>query len=220
MENHDMKKLSSVYVVLFLLIQPMIVLAADTGSIVKDMQNRWAVANYELSGKSQLEAFEALLLDVEKYRAQYSDSAEVLIWSGIIKSTFAGVKGGLGALKYAKQSKADLEKAMEINSVALDGSAYTSLGTLYFRVPGWPIGFGDNDKAEKLLHKALEINPNGIDANYFYGDYLREKGDYSGAQRYLVKALKAPARPGRQLADSGRKKEIHAALTEVGQHLK
>ena len=55
---------------------------------------------------------------------------------------------------------------------ALDGSAYTSLGTLYYKVPGFPIGFGDHKKARQLLEAALKVNPDGIDSNYFYGEYL------------------------------------------------
>ena len=47
----------------------------------------------------------------------------------------------------------------------LDGSAYNSLGVLYYKVPGWPVGFGDKAKARELLQKALAINPKGIDAN-------------------------------------------------------
>ena len=35
----------------------------------------------------------------------------------------------------------------------------SSLGVLYYKVPGWPIGFGDKDKARDLLQKALAVNP-------------------------------------------------------------
>ena len=75
---------------------------------------------------------------------------------------------GLGAFNYAKASKKDLEKALSIDPDALSGSAYTSLGTLYFNVPGWPIGFGDDEKAEQLL-KSPDGKPIGIDSNYFMG---------------------------------------------------
>jgi Tfp pilus assembly protein PilF len=78
----------------------------------------------------------------------------------------------LGALSLVKQARTNLEKAIEIEPNALQGSAWTSLGALYYQVPGWPIGFGDKDKADEMLKKALAINPDGIDPNYFYGDYL------------------------------------------------
>jgi len=82
-------------------------------------------------------------------------------------------------------------------------------------VPGWPIGFGSDDKARELLEKALALNPDGIDSNYFYGDFLYRQGDRDGARRVLQKALKAPPRPGRALADEGRRKEIESLLAAM-----
>ena len=128
--------------------------------------------------------------------------AEALIWEGIIESSYAGAKGGLGALGLAKEARGNLEAALKIDPTALDGSAYTSLGTLYYRVPGFPVGFGDHDKARKLLQKALKINPNGIDPNYFYAEFLFEQGEYAEALQYLEKAGQGAAasrpRSGRQ----------------------
>jgi Tfp pilus assembly protein PilF len=87
-------------------------------------------------------------------------------------------------------------------------------------VPGWPIGFGDNDKAEKNLKQALSLNPNGIDSNFFYGDFLLQNGRYDEAKAYLERALQAPARPGRELADAGRRQEIKAVLAQVQEKMK
>ena len=75
-------------------------------------------------------------------------------------------EGGLGALGLVKQAKASLEQALAIDPQALAGSAYTSLGSLYYQVTGWPLGFGDDDKAEAMLKQSLAINPDGIDPNY------------------------------------------------------
>lgn len=193
---------------------------ADINTDILRLQQRWAKVNYQLKDKAQITAFEALMADAEQVTKQYPDAASVWIWSGIIKSTYAGAKGGLSALSYAKASRADLEKALQLESEAMAGSAYTSLGTLYFKVPGWPLGFGNKDKAEELLLKALAIDPQGIDSNYFYADYLIERKRYQEAETFLVKAQNAPVRPNRPLADSGRQEEISMALSKVQQKLK
>ena len=86
---------------------------------------------------------------------------------------------------------------------------------LYAKVPGWPVGFGDKERAEEYFRKALAINPDGIDPNYFYGEYLSERGRQAEAVAHLEKALKAPARPGRELADSGRRQEVQTLLAKV-----
>lgn len=188
---------------------------ADLDSEVAHLQQRWAEVNYQLEGKTRETEFERLAEEADAVTGRYPDAAESWIWSGIIKSTFAGAKGGLGALSLAKASKADLEKAMTLDDMALDGSAYTSLGTLYYSVPGWPVGFGDDDKAEELLLKALALNPDGIDSNYFYGSYLVTEKRYDEARKYLHKAQMAAPRPNRPVADAGRQQEILDALAEI-----
>ena len=203
-----------------ILILPAMALAEPTDNVVSELQKEWAVANYELSGDAQIKAYETLITKADTFVAENPGSAEIHVWNGIIKSAFAGVKGGLGALSLAKQARVELETSLEIDDRALNGSAYASLGTLYFKVPGWPVGFGNDKKAVQFLKKALQINPDGIDPNYFYADYLLDKKDYSGAEEYLLKALDAEPRVERPIADAGRKQEIDLALAVVRQKLK
>lgn len=194
--------------------------AQSSDVIVSELQREWAVANYALNDDAQVKAYEALIKRSDAAVADNPRSAEILAWNGIIKSAFAGVKGGMGALSLAKQAKKSLEASMKINDKALNGSAYASLGTLYFKVPGWPLGFGNDKKALQFLQRALEINPDGIDSNYFYADYLRDKKDFESAEKYLLKAQQAAPRPDRPVADSGRQQEILVALSEVRENLK
>ena len=109
--------------------------------------------------------------------------------------------------------------AEAIDPTVLQGSVYTSLGTLYYKVPGGIIGFGDKNVAREYLEKALQANPDGIDPNYFYGEFLLEQEDYAGAQQALLKARNAPTRPSRPLADKGRQREIAALLDQVNSKL-
>ena len=142
------------------------------------------------------------------------------MWEGIVLSTYAGAKGGLGALSLAKKSRDCLLEATRIDPAALRGSAYTSLGALYYKVPGWPIGFGDRDKATEFLNKALALNPDGMDPNYFIGELMYEKGDYSASLRHLQKALAAAPRADRPLADAGRRAEINGLVAKVNTKLR
>jgi tetratricopeptide (TPR) repeat protein len=183
------------------------------------IQTDWAEANYEIQDKkAALAAFESLAQRAHSFAQANPDRAEPLVWEGIVLSSWAGKKGGLGALKLCKEARASLEAAEALDPAVLQGSVYTSLGTLYYRVPGWPVGFGDDDKAETYLRKALDLNPEGIDPNYFYGDFLAEQGEYDKARVYLEKAMAAPARPGRETADAGRREEIRQRLAEVATH--
>src|SRR5512141_1584805 len=169
------------------------------------IQQAWAKVNYDTpGGDPRVQAFNALEKRAESFTHQHPTRAEALIWEGIIESSYAGAKGGLGALGLCKEARGNLEAALKLDPGALEGSAYTSLGTLYYKVPGFPLGFGDDKKAAVLLQQALKLNPNGIDPNYFYAEYLFEQGDYARAQQYLDKASHAAPRSGRELADKGR----------------
>lgn len=193
--------------------------ASDIDDQVAALQTRWAEVNYQLKDDAQLRGFAELTATADAAVQSHPDAAPLWIWSGIIKSSHAGAKGGLGALSLAKAAKHDLEKAIEIDQSALQGSALTSLGTLYFKVPGWPVGFGDKDKAQALLQKAVALNPDGIDPNYFYGLFLLDQKQYASARNALEKARRAAPRPGRELADRGRHAEIELALAQIRKKL-
>ena len=85
--------------------------------------------------------------------------AEPLIWEGIVLSSEAGAKGGLGALAWPRRPGQRLDDALKINDKALSGSAYTSLATLYAKVPGWPVGFGDKETRRGVLQEVAGHQP-------------------------------------------------------------
>jgi tetratricopeptide (TPR) repeat protein len=206
-------------VLLALASQPSFALSPAGESSLRQIQTRWAEINYQLPAAQREAAFARLASEAESAVAGEPQAAALHIWHGIVLSTWAGAKGGLGALGLVKQAKTELEKAIELDPQALDGSAYTSLASLYYQVPGWPIGFGDEDKAEALFKRALALNPNGIDPNYFHGDFLLRQKRYDEARTALEKALAAPARPGREVADAGRRDEAQALLAQVKEKL-
>lgn len=182
----------------------------------------WAHVNYEIRDKpAQAAAAASLVAQADAVAQQFPGRAEPLVWEAIASATEAGAKGGMGGLALAKSARGLLERAEKINPAALgDGSVYTSLGSLYAQVPGFPIGFGDPAKARNYLQKALAANPGGIDANFFWGDFLLRQGDYAGAAKALERALAAPPRPGREVADHGRRAEATALLAQARQKLR
>ncbi len=180
------------------------------------LQQEWAHIKYRMEDEDQQnEAMKALSARAAAVSAKYPENAEVKIWEGIIVSTEAGMGEWYSALSKVKRARALFEESIKIDPSALDGAAYTSLGSLYYQVPGWPVGFGDDEKAEDFLKKGLEVDPDGIDSNYFYGDFLLQDRRYKKARIYLEKALQAKARPQRPVADAGRRGEIAAALAQI-----
>jgi tetratricopeptide (TPR) repeat protein len=182
---------------------------------VREIKDAWAEAKYTLQGEEQVKAFERLLSRFEGLREAHPQNADWDLWEGTALSTFASLKGGMGALKMVTQAKNLLESSLEQSPYLEDGLAYGVLGTLYYRVPSWPVGFKDAKKAKKYLQKAVASAPRNIDANFYYGEYLASKKEYKDAEHYLTVAMKAPHRPDREVSDMGRRLEIQKALDDL-----
>ena len=184
---------------------------------VREIQSEWARLYYldEFLNKNFRE-LQALSQQADKLAEQYPQNAEALVWDAIVLSTLAEKKGGLGALGLVKQAKHQLEQAETIDPEVLGGSVYASLGSLYSKVPGWPIGFGDDEKAEQYFKKALAINPQGLDINYFFAEYLVDQGEEMLALEHIELALQAEPMVDRPVADRGRRQQalkLRAELT-------
>ena len=182
------------------------------------LQKEWARVRYDVPDDERADAMSDRVLSCDEMSPEVM-AVETVIWCGIVRSTYAGLASPFSAMKYAKAARQDFETAIEVDVEALSGTAYTSLGTLYFKVPGWPVGFGSDDEARKYLENGLVLNPGGIDPNYFYGEYLYEQGNYEKSRQHLLKAKDAAPRPDRPVADRGRQLEIDSLLAKVGKKL-
>ena len=150
----------------------------------------WEHIKFQVEDKDlQEKQMAAVAQHAAEIAQRYPGRIEAQIWHGIIISEQASMASENGspfkAMGFAKQARDILEKAEKIDPVAIDAGAPTSLGVLYYRVPGFPIGFGDKAKARQLLQEAVADAPNGLDANYFYGDFLFEQHEYAAAEKVL-----------------------------------
>lgn len=183
---------------------------------LQSVQEEWARIKYQVQGK---DAKLAAIAPLEKRTAALSaaspNKAEPKIWEAIVLATDANITKSLSGLPKVEKAKTLLEESLKIDPKAMGGAAHMTLGSLYYQVPGWPVGFGNDDLAEQHLKKALEINPDGMDTNYWYGEFLRDDGRLAEAQKYLERAAAAKIRPERKVADEGRLKEIQDSLSKV-----
>jgi len=173
---------------------------------VRNIQQEWSklyfLEEFENKNYKQLQK---LARKANRLSKANPNSAEALTWDAIVLSTLAEKKGGIGALSLVKEAKLKLEAAEAIDPTVLGGSVYASLATLYWKVPGWPIGFGSVSKAEQYFKKALKLNPGQLDVNFFYADYLADNREYDLALLHLDRAINAPKLEGRPIADKGRR---------------
>lgn len=183
------------------------------------LELQWEHVKFQEDGQpQQFDDMAAVAKQATALAAKYPGRAEPLIWEGIATSEEAGLASMLHAMSYAKEAKNILEAADTIDPSAVDAGAPTCLGVLYYRVPGFPVGFGDSDKARQLLEQAVLLAPDGMDANYFYADFLMNEKEYALAEKVLKHALSLPARPDRPLWDQNRRGVMKALLAKAQAH--
>lgn len=183
---------------------------------VKQIQLKWETIKFTVpEGDKQTEQMAALGTEADALATKYPDHVEALIWDGVITSERASMVNPVSALSLASRARDTLEKAYKMNATALDAGAPTSLGVLYYRVPGFPIAFGDKTKARHLLEQATASAPEGLDAWYFYGDFLLTQGEYAKAREAFNHALSIPPHADRPLWDKNRRLVIHEKLDQV-----
>ena len=183
------------------------------------LELQWEHVKFQEDGQpQQFDDMAAVANQATALAAKYPGRAEPLIWEGIATSEEAGLASMLHAMSYAKEARKILETADGIDPSALDAGAPTCLGVLYYRVPGFPVGFGNTDKARQFLRQAVSLAPDGLDANYFYADFLMNEKDYAAAEKVLKHALSLPPRPDRPLWDQNRRGVMKALLAKAQAH--
>jgi len=184
---------------------------------LQSIESEWASIYYSTPKQKRGPEYDRLLDKTINLSKQHPKNAEPIIWEAIVKATNADHQDAVSALAAIHEARDLLLKAIEINPQAMSGSAYVTLGTLYYMAPKWPIGFGDEATAEKMLQTALKINPNGIDSNYFYGDFLLSNNRFNEAEKYFKHTLIIPARVEQLYADNKLKEEAKLALKNTNE---
>ncbi len=189
--------------------------AGTLDNALQSIESEWAAIYYQMPKAQQGNAYRQLLSKTTTLEKEHPNAVEPIIWEAVIKATYADHQSAMSALSLVNEAKELLQKAININPQAMDGSAYVTLGTLYYMTPKWPIAFGDDDKAKTLLEAALKINPKGIDSNYYYWDFLLSLDRSEDAKKHFEIAANAPARPEQLFADNQLKAEAQRALNEI-----
>ena len=165
------------------------------------LKNRWEHTVTEMPANERESTLKALAGEVEQLAEQHEDEADILVWQG--------------ALGTAGDARDALEQAIEIDPQGLNGSAYVTLGALYDRAPGRPLGFGNSETAERMFQRALEIRPDGIDVNYYYAAFLKEEGNEQAAREHAERAVNGTARENRQVSDEALRRDAETLLNQL-----
>jgi tetratricopeptide (TPR) repeat protein len=208
---------------LLLVAQSVCARASETSSLKSELlrlAHDWEHVKLQVSDRDDQERQMAILAQrAGQFAKQYENIPDPIVWVGIITSEQASLANDNGspikALQLAKRARDILEGVEKTNPETMDAGAPTTLGVLYDRVPGFPIGFGDKARARYYLQEAIRSAPNGLDANFFYGDLLFKLGERSEAAKILERALTLPELSNRPLWDRSLRAAIRQTLSDI-----
>lgn len=218
--NHNGLQAARVLFCLLLAWLPLPVVAesampAELESRLEALYRQWSQVYYLQPDDKREAGMQPVIAGAKALREQHPGRPEPLIMEAVARSGWAEKAGRLTALEQAKLARALLEEAIGINAQALEGAAWVTLGALYYRVPGWPVGFGDDDKAQEYLQKAISMNPDNLDGYFFLGEFLQQEGEETRAREVWQRGLQTPRRERFPVADEGRRKMIRAGLDSL-----
>ena len=179
------------------------------------LQSEWSEVFYLAPRQTKTARYQDLLTRTQSLKGKNPDRAEPLIVEAIILCTYSASALGLDTLELLETSRDLLQKAIAMDPLALEGAAYVTLGNLYRRLPGWPLLYGDKKRARALFESGVRRYPEGIDTNFFYGDFLLEEGERLKAIPYLEQAERAPIRPTLRVSDTRLKEELKTILKDA-----
>jgi tetratricopeptide (TPR) repeat protein len=175
---------------------------ADTTAFDQEMTaiiRDYDAASYDTTGsEARAKAFERVVNRAANLAKQYPGRAEPIVWQGQSKAAQSAEERSLGK---AKDARKILEAAVAITPNAYAIEAYSTLGSMYANIPGFPISFGDKKKARECYQKALAINPSSIGANLGFANLLFKQDEYADVIKYATASLNGTPRPGREKAD-------------------
>lgn len=184
-----------------------------------EIEDRWAKAVYESSGRAKEKALTSLLNDARAFASSHSHNPEAAAWHGIIARECIRAHCKTRSTKLRKEARDALLKAESLDPYALGGRIYANLGALYSQTPSKFGGFGSEVKGIGYLWRAIVIDPDCLESNYLYAELLVGEKKLAEARDVLLKVSETPARSDHLRADIGRRQQILTLLHKIQKRL-
>ncbi|MGB5688781.1 MAG: hypothetical protein WBM45_05860 [Woeseiaceae bacterium] len=193
--------------------------ASTVDEALIDVEQRWAGAVYESTGRQKNKALATLLGDVRELASTHGDNPKAVAWHGIVAHACVRNHCKSNSSKLRREARDALLKAESMGPGPLGSLVYGNLGGLYAETSSSLGGFGSKVRGIGYMWKAIVLDPEGLDANYLYAELLVDEKRYKEAHEILLKASTAIVRPGHERADSGRREQALALLGQVESEL-
>lgn len=145
---------------------------------VDQLYNDWQNSTLFINGSHDTSTLQSLVKRGQKLCKSQAENANACALNGMIQAYYASQLSNLEGVKMAKKARDELQHALELNPNVYGGDTYAELAYLYHKTPSWPFSFGSQKMAERLIDKALEVDPKGLITNLRCGEFWYDQKDY------------------------------------------
>lgn len=160
----------------------------------------WRLARaYEWVGRyavptEQADWFATAVAYAERAVETHPGGVDGRYWHALTLGRLGETQGVLRSLSVVSEMRRELETVLEL---APDhAGAHFALGMLYYRLPGWPLSFGDNNRALEYMTAAVELAPDNTTYRLGLAELLLDMRRRDEAIALLEAILEMPLTPG------------------------
>ena len=134
-------------------------------------------------------------------------SAEAHFWLAVSLASASRERGLFALLEAAGEVRAQLHQALDLDPHS--ANVLSALCALYHRAPGWPLSFGDDDRARGYCTRALLADPRSWEAHLVLAEVAHSRDE---AIPHLAAILAGPLDARLPLTHARYRREAHERL--------
>ncbi|MDC8445477.1 MAG: TRAP transporter TatT component family protein [Nitrosomonas sp.] len=135
-----------------------------------------ANADVEREKNKRMALYNNCLETADKALAGNADEIVALYWKAVAMGKLSEEMGILNSLRMTRPMEKLFLRVIALDEHYDNAGGHKALGRMYFRLPGFPVSFGNKEKAVFHLRRALALYPRDIIARAFYAEALYDMG--------------------------------------------
>ena len=149
-------------------------------------------AQLERDKKRRVQLFENCIAIADQALALNGNDVRALFWKAVAMGKMAEGSGIVNALRMLRPMEKNLLSVIALDEKYENAGAHRALGRMYHKLPGFPLSFGDNQKALKHLKRAHDLFPSDVITRAFYAELLYDVGRIEEARKHADFVLATP----------------------------
>lgn len=166
--------------------------STESAALAELSRLKFMQAQLESDKERRIQLFENAIETADQALALNANDVRGLFWKAAAMGKIAEDSGIINALRMLRPMESMLLKVIELDEHYENAGAHRALGRMYHQLPGFPISFGSNRKAQMHLKRAHELFPRDVITRAFYAELLYDSGRKAEARKHAEFVLATP----------------------------